>query len=307
MRTPPVLSRRAFSLSTGLAALGIALPGWLRGRDLPGRRFSGPPSCRLTEPNEMGPFHREGAPWRTALVQPQEPGQHLAVRGHVLGGDTCEPLRDALLDVWQADSTGHYDFQDSPQPQTPDRYRLRGLMLTGAAGAYGFTTVLPGNYEIAPNQTRAKHIHYLIHRTGYEPLITQLYFHGDPWNERDPLVRRSLIMPTRPAGTGLEVAFDIVLRREVRLDSQSLQALGEYVGEYVMPDSSHGLRVEWRGGRLIATFSGDTTRLALDSASHFRALEWAGRLTFVRDQHGAVAALLFDGDDGSHQRLRRLP
>jgi len=306
MHTLPVLSRRAFSRSS-LAALGLALPPWLRAGGHDSRRVSGRPSCALTEPNEIGPFHRDGAPWRTALVDPHEPGQQLTVRGHVIGGDSCEPLGDAVLDVWQADASGRYDFQDSPPPQTPDRYRLRGLMLTGAAGGYAFTTVLPGNYDIGRNQTRARHIHYLVQRTGYEPLITQLYFYGDPWNERDPLVRRSLIMPTRQVGTGVQVGFDVVLRREARLDGPSLRALGEYLGEYALPDSSRGLRVQWQGGRLIASYGVYTTRLAVDSASRFRALEWAARLTFVRDEQGTVAGLLYDGGDGSHRRLRRLP
>ncbi len=305
MRQLTVLSRRAFSLTT-LATLGFAVPRWLRHTVADPARPSGPMSCSLTDVNEIGPFHRDGAPWRTTLAEANEPGQHLSVRGHVVGGDSCEPLRDALLDVWQADSNGHYDFHDSPPPQTPDRYRLRGLMLSDRSGAYGFTTVLPGNYDIAPNQTRAKHIHYLIQRTGYEPLITQLYFEGDPWNDRDPLVRRSLIMQMTRTPAGLQVGFDVVLRREAQVDSQSLRTFGEYVGEYAFPDSSP-LRVHWHNGRLIAIYGTDTTRLAVDSLTRFRALEWASRLTFVRDEQGAVAGLLFDGGDGSHLRLRRLP
>src|SRR5437667_12459357 len=102
LASSPVLSRRAFSLSS-LAALGLALPRWLRAGDPHVRRLSGGTSCAFTEPNEIGPFHRDGAPWRTTLVEPQEPGQHLTVGGHVIGGDTCEPLGDAILDVWTAD------------------------------------------------------------------------------------------------------------------------------------------------------------------------------------------------------------
>src|SRR6266566_3585981 len=62
MRQLTVLSRRAFSLTT-LATLGFAVPRWLRHTVADPARPSGPMSCSLTDVNEIGPFHRDGAPW----------------------------------------------------------------------------------------------------------------------------------------------------------------------------------------------------------------------------------------------------
>ncbi|HXS24221.1 MAG TPA: hypothetical protein VN719_08325 [Gemmatimonadales bacterium] len=303
------LSRRTFAA----AALASSLPGlsqvtrrlFARTAAADTQRPGG--ACTLTEPLEMGPYHREGAPWRTALVASDEPGQHVVVGGRVVGGDTCEPLADAVVDVWQADAAGKYDFHDSPPPQSPDRYRLRGLMLTDRVGEYGFTTVVPGNYSVGADQMRAKHIHYLIQRTGYEPLITQLYFEGDPQNARDPLVRQSLIMPLRASPTDRRVTFDLVLRREARVDAPSLRAFGEYLGDYTLPDGSRTLHVKWGGGRLVGVDGDDVVHLAPDSATRFRALEWGALLTFVRDEHGAIAGALLKLADGRQARLRRAP
>lgn len=47
---------------------------------------------------------------------------------------------------------------------------------------------------------------------GYEPLVTQLYFEGDPYNEIDPYIVPSLIMALADAGGGAKASvFDFVL------------------------------------------------------------------------------------------------
>jgi hypothetical protein len=60
---------------------------------------------------------------------------------------------------------------------------------------------------------RAKHIHCRLSCAGNQPLVTQLYFEGDPWNVRGPLVRRALVMLVRRTdGRGARVTFDLVLQ-----------------------------------------------------------------------------------------------
>jgi catechol 1,2-dioxygenase len=306
MSQQPGLSRRRFA-ATALAAIMPGLSPVTRRMFARAAAADAGGACTLTEPLEMGPYHREGAPWQTALVATDEPGQHVVVSGRVIGGDQCEPLADAVVDVWQADASGQYDFQDTPPPQSPDRYRLRGLMLTDRAGQYGFTTVVPGNYSVGTSDLRAKHIHYLIQRTGYEPLITQLYFEGDPQNARDPLVRQSLIKPVEASDAGRRMTFDLVLRREAQIDAPSLRAFGEYLGDYTLPNGARTFRVQWGGGRLVGVFGDELVRLAPDSATQFRVLEWGARATFVRDEQGAIAGLLMSLDDGRQFRLRRAP
>lgn len=133
---------------------------------------AGAETCAPTPPDLQGPFHRRGAPSRTALVGPDEPGELLEITGEVVGPD-CRPLAGVVLDVWQADATGAYDNRSQD-------FRLRALLETDEQGRYAFTTVKPGNYPDAGGM-RPAHIHFTVIHPGYRPLTTQLYFAGDPF------------------------------------------------------------------------------------------------------------------------------
>lgn len=301
------ISRRVFAqrVLSGVPSIFVGARA-VFGQDAPsGGRSHGP---RATEPQEIGPYHRDGAPMGTSLCTPGTPGRPLSVAGRVLAEESGAPLTDVLLDVWQADSIGKYDFQDEPPPKTPAEYRMRALMLTDGAGRYTFRTVLPGNYKTSPTFTRPKHIHYLIRRTGYEPLITQLYFEGDPFNEKDSMVRRSLIMPLRDRSGGeAGVTFDIVLQRERIPDATALKSFGDYIGEYLIDGTSNTPRVEWRGGRLVSVLGKDSVHeLRYRGGTRFFDPESAAQVTFVRDEHGQVASLLVDLVSGQQVKAKKV-
>lgn len=145
--------------------------------------------CKLTVPSAEGPFYRAGAPWVTRLCNPNEPGEPLVIVGRVTTAETCAPLRNAVIDVWQANHTGLYDNQ---MKEYANKFYLRGRMKTDAEGHYKFTTILPAAYSTGSSM-RAKHIHYKISAPGYESLTTELYFEGDKYNTTDSLVKPALI------------------------------------------------------------------------------------------------------------------
>ncbi len=71
---------------------------------------------------------------------------------------------------------------------------------------------------------RPAHIHFAVSGPGFEPLVTQMYFAGDPHLEsdfvsnriRDPAARASVVVTLRPPSAALDpavetAAFDIVL------------------------------------------------------------------------------------------------
>jgi protocatechuate 3,4-dioxygenase beta subunit len=97
-----------------------------------------------------------------------------------------------------------------------EAWQLRGRARTGVDGAYRFETILPGRYPLSPSRLRPRHIHCLVTAPEHRPVVTQLYFAGDPYLEGDPLVRRSLVVPiaTTPAKGGRgrwSVDFDVTL------------------------------------------------------------------------------------------------
>ncbi|HEY7529193.1 MAG TPA: twin-arginine translocation pathway signal protein [Gemmatimonadota bacterium] len=135
------------------------------------------PSCEPTTADVEGPFYVAGAPSRTSLAGPDEPGDRIVIRGRVLGPDCRTPLPNALLDVWQADAEGSYHSAE-------EEYRLRGALRTDREGRYEFASVMPGRYPLVPGSStgfRPAHIHFTVGSPGHVPLTTQLYFEGDPF------------------------------------------------------------------------------------------------------------------------------
>ena len=95
-----------------------------------------------TESTVFGPFHRQNAPELPAggnIAHLDTKGPPTLVSGRVLGLDG-KPIAGALLDVWQAQSSGLYDSQD------PNLHELhmRGKFRTDAEGRYLLRTVSAG-------------------------------------------------------------------------------------------------------------------------------------------------------------------
>jgi catechol 1,2-dioxygenase len=154
-----------------------------------------------TEDNIEGPYYRKDAPFRGQLAEGIK-GDPLSISGRVYSADGRQLTgADVLLDVWHASALGEYD-NDS------DKFLFRGRMRPGRCGRYRVATVMPGQYDLGEAK-RPAHIHFKISAPGHRPLTTQLYFKGDPWLERDPFVRKSLIIDLQKS-VG---AFDIVLAK----------------------------------------------------------------------------------------------
>jgi protocatechuate 3,4-dioxygenase beta subunit len=130
-----------------------------------------------------------------------------------------EPVRNALVEIWQCDAKGVYLHSGSANGANRDsHFQGFGRFLTGSTGEYLFRTIKP-----VPYPGRTPHIHYKVKRAGKELLTTQCYIKGEPQNERDGVLRgitdakakESVIVPFTPlknSRTGeLAARFDIVL------------------------------------------------------------------------------------------------
>jgi protocatechuate 3,4-dioxygenase beta subunit len=154
-------------------------------------------------------------------------GQRILVRGRVLDSDG-RAVRDALIEVWQANAAGRYRhvLDEWAAPLDPNFTGL-GRVLTDSEGRYEFTTIKPGAYPWGnhDNAWRPAHIHFsLFGRAFTQRLVTQMYFPDDPLFAHDPvfnsipdaaarqrLVSRFDLDTTRPSWA-LSFVFDIVLR-----------------------------------------------------------------------------------------------
>jgi protocatechuate 3,4-dioxygenase beta subunit len=93
------------------------------------------------------------------------------------------PLRNALVEIWQCDSGGAYLHSGTGNKDKQDKnFQGFGRFLTGATGEYLFRTIKP-----VPYPGRSPHIHFKIKHGGKDLLTTQLYIKGHEGNERDGL------------------------------------------------------------------------------------------------------------------------
>jgi protocatechuate 3,4-dioxygenase beta subunit len=116
------------------------------------------PDCVLTPGQEEGPFYIDLAQVRQDIVE-NRPGVPLALALTVVDSDTCEPIRDAAVDIWHCDALGVYSGESS-EGSEGETY-LRGIQLTDGNGLAEFATIYPGQYA-----GRTTHIHVKVHIGG---------------------------------------------------------------------------------------------------------------------------------------------
>ena len=113
-------------------------------------------------------------------------GQITHLSGRIL--DTRgDPIRDALIEIWQVDSTATYLKERSHRRAGTFDANFQGFgrFLTGSTGEYYFRTIKP-----VPYPTRlAPHVHFMVKVKGRPAWSTQLYIQGHPGNSRDGLYR----------------------------------------------------------------------------------------------------------------------
>ena len=130
-----------------------------------------------------------------------------------------EPIRGALVEIWQCDKNGAYLHTGTSNADKRDKnFQGFGRFMTGSSGEYLFRTIKP-----VPYPGRTPHIHYKIKRAGKDLLTTQCYIKGHPGNEKDGIWRNMKdekqreavtvdFAPLKGAKAGeLAAKFDIVL------------------------------------------------------------------------------------------------
>lgn len=133
------------------------------GKDL-ASLFGQESSCTLTAEQTEGPFYFDVDKIRTDIREDRE-GIPLRLVVRVRDAETCEPLRNAVIDIWHCDAGGAYSGFDE------EGTFLRGAQVTDADGIAEITTLYPGWY-----QGRTVHIHAKVHLDNTTALTTQFFF-----------------------------------------------------------------------------------------------------------------------------------
>ncbi|MGR6922321.1 intradiol ring-cleavage dioxygenase [[Actinomadura] parvosata] len=163
--------------------------------------FEGAGTCRLTATTTQGPYYFDADKVRGDIREDRQ-GVRLRVAIKLQDSETCEPLKNAVVEIWHCDAAGLYSGAESlsrggggnppgngdPPPSggpgggggddgsmdltpTDDQRYLRGAQVTNAEGIVEFTTIWPGWYR-----GRTIHIHAMVHVSDERVLTTQLMF-----------------------------------------------------------------------------------------------------------------------------------
>jgi protocatechuate 3,4-dioxygenase beta subunit len=176
-------------------------------------------SCTLTAEQTEGPYWFDVDKIRTDVREDRD-GVELRLAIRVRDAEGCNPLRNAVVEIWHADAGGVYSGFDSGAGEE----FLRGAQVTDADGIVEFTTIYPGWYV-----GRTPHIHAKVHVDSSTTLTTQLYFDdaistavydsGSPYkanegrvtNDADGIFDESLLLDLSEEGEGYlgTISFDV--------------------------------------------------------------------------------------------------
>ena len=166
------MKRREFITATTLTAIAVSTSGFIL---FNGNNFEG--DCETTT-DILGPFYRPDNPIRNNLRIPGDTGILTELSGIIKHNDCKTPYKNAKIELWHCDEKGVYD-------NTSDKYLYRGTTFCNEKGEYSFKTILPVPYDTGGGNFRPAHFHLMITAQGYLPLVTQLYFTGDQYIDKD--------------------------------------------------------------------------------------------------------------------------
>ncbi|PKA42787.1 protocatechuate 3,4-dioxygenase subunit alpha [Rhizobium sullae] len=128
----------------------------------------------------------------SAMVNDKTLGERITVTGRIYDG-TGALVRDAVVEIWQADSAGLYNSPSEMRGTADPNFTGWGRCPTSAEdGAYIFETVKPGRVPFKDGSMMAPHISFWIVARGINiGLHTRMYFPEEAdANKADPLLSR---------------------------------------------------------------------------------------------------------------------
>ena len=214
------MKRREFTKLTGLSIIAISTTGFI---NFNGKNYVG--DCETTS-DILGPFYRPESPVRDNLVIKGQPGEIVELSGTVRHKDCSTGYSNAKVELWHCSNDEIYD-NDS------DEFRYRGTTYCDENGHYKFTTQMPVPYDAGGGEVRPAHFHMMFSAPGYQSLITQIYFEGDPFLKDDPSTidprAKQRILKLSKEGEVSKIIFDCNMNDQLK---PSIEALKSITGRY---------------------------------------------------------------------------
>ncbi|KAK1255938.1 hypothetical protein MKX07_008197 [Trichoderma sp. CBMAI-0711] len=152
-----------------------------------------PPNC--TQGSVLGPFHTNDAPHLPigSSMTTDSAGEPLLALCTVCDS-SGRPLSGVNVDIWEADSSGHYDVQYAGR-QAPSE---RCVMTSDVDGGFWFRAIRPVSYPVPDDgpvgrllgllkrhSHRPAHMHFIFEKQGLDRLVTTLFIRGDQYETSD--------------------------------------------------------------------------------------------------------------------------
>lgn len=147
-------TRRQFLKTTGWLGGGLTVFG----NPLPNNLWACATSLGL-------PYYKTGAPFSEDLRNGN--GESLTLQGIVYEHNGKTPLKDAVVEIWHCNHSGHFDFSE--------QFLYRGKTRTDKNGRYRLKTHFPGRHKEQGHFTMSR-IFMLVNGPGHQESFSQLYF-----------------------------------------------------------------------------------------------------------------------------------
>jgi len=144
-----------------------------------------------------GPLYVAGAPISDGFARMDDGSDETAETMLLTGlvtDDNGQPVANAVVDVWHADTKGAYSYFDQSQSE----YNLRRRIKTDENGRYTARSIIPSGYgcpldgstqallnQLGRHGRRPAHIHFFISKPGFKHLTTQINLAGDEYTYDD--------------------------------------------------------------------------------------------------------------------------
>lgn len=144
-----------------------------------------------------GPLYVAGAPKSEGFAR-MDDGTDETAETMILTGlvtdENGQPLANAVVDIWHANTKGAYSYFDQSQSE----YNLRRRIVTDENGRYTARSIIPAGYgcppegctqqllnELGRHGNRPAHIHFFVSKPEYKHLTTQINLAGDEYTYDD--------------------------------------------------------------------------------------------------------------------------